>query len=343
MAIDNGAYWAVHAGDLPERDQLFRSGTVAVGWADLGDLSHLPASRPAFRAAVAEQWPDWSPGKVQNSASQLFRFVHEMSESDAIVYPCKTTREVFYGKITGLYHHIPSSGPDGELSNRRAVSWEGKISRDLLTQGAKYELGSALTLFQFKNYADDFRIAIGRTSARLGTITSSDADLEEKEDETIELVAAQVEESTAEFVLDQLLRHSKGYPFQRIVAGVLYALGYKVRESAPGVDGGIDLVARRDELELEPPLIKVQVKSGDVGDPVVSALCGKLGQGDLGLVVTLGGFSRQARDFEKSKSNLRLIDGEQFVELFLEHYERLDASLKASVQLKRVYLPVRQR
>lgn len=334
MSIESGTYWAIHAGHLAERDLLFRQGTVAIGWAQLGDLSKLEPSRAAFRAAVDAKWQDWSPGKRQNSSSQLFRFVHEMSEGDPIVYPCKQLREVFHGKIVGSYEYLANSGPNGEMSNRRRVEWDGAVSRDLLTQGAKYELGSALTLFQFKNYSDDFKSLIGA-----GHIAS---DSENDVDETVELVAAQVEESTNEFVLDQLTRHTKGYPFQMVVANVLEALGYKVRESPVGVDGGIDLVARRDELELEPPLIKVQVKSGDVGDPAVSALCGKLGQGDLGLVVTLGSFTKPARDFEKTRSNLRLIDGEEFVQLFLHHYEALEMSLRTLVPLKRVYIPVRR-
>ncbi len=337
MAIENGSYWVIHAGHLSERDQLFRSGTVAIGWANLGDLSQIAGSRPAFRSAVSKQWPQWSKGLVQNSASQLFRFIHEMGEGDPILYPCKPTREIFYGAISGPYQYVPS----GELSNRREVRWEGKISRDALTQGAKYELGSALTLFQFKNYADDFRSAIRQGTKAEPESESGDL-LQSDEDETVNLVATQVQESTADFVLDQLLRRTKGYPFQTVVAGVLSALGYRVRESAVGVDGGIDLVARRDELEIEPPLIKVQVKSNDVGDPVVSSLAGKLGPTDLGLVVTLGSFSKQAREFAKTRSNLRLIDGEEFVELFLMHYEKLDASLKATIPLKQVYIPVKQ-
>jgi restriction system protein len=337
MTIESGAYWVIHSGQLAERDELFRSGTVAIGWGNLGDLSRIDANRPAFRAAVSKQWPDWSKGLVQNSASQLFRFVHEMSAGDPVLYPCKSTREVYYGILSGSYLHVAS----GELSNRRMVKWEGTISRDALTQGAKYELGSALTLFQFKNYADDFRVAIGKPTSAEPAPQSVDLASGEQ-DEAFALIATQVEESTKEYVLDQLLRHTKGYPFQKVVAGVLGALGYRVRESPPGVDGGIDLVARRDELELEPPLIKVQVKSGDVGDPVTSALCGKLGNTDLGLVVTLGSFSRQAREFEKNRSNLRLIDGEEFVELFLKHYERLDPSMRATVPLKQVYIPVKQ-
>lgn len=339
MAIEPGTYWVIHAGRLAERDDLFRSGTVAIGWADLGDLSKIPSGRPAFRDAVERQWPEWKPGLIQNSASQLYRFVHEMEVGDPILYPCKATREIYYGKITGAYRHVAGFGPAGEMSNQRSVTWEGRISRDLLTQGAKYELGSALTLFQFKNYADDFRLAISDRKQSPSSLTEDSPAI--AEDETVELVASQVEESTEAFILDQLARRTKGYPFQKVVMHVLQALGYKVRESAPGIDGGIDLVARRDELELEPPLIKVQVKSGDVGDPVVSALCGKLSATDLGLVVTLGNFSRQAREFEKSRSNLRLVDGEEFVELFLEHYEKLESSLRSLIPLKRVYIPIK--
>jgi restriction system protein len=157
MAIESGTYWAIHAGQLSERDHLFRQGTVAIGWADLGDLSRLEPTRFAFRAAVDNAWPDWSSGKRQNSASQLFRFVHEMGEGDPIVYPCKPLRQVFHGKIDGPYEYLANCGPDGEMSNRRKVQWNGAVSRDSLTQGAKYELGSALTLFQFKNYAEDLR------------------------------------------------------------------------------------------------------------------------------------------------------------------------------------------
>jgi restriction system protein len=85
----------------------------------------------------------------------------------------------------------------------------------------------------------------------------------------------------------------------------------------------------------------VQVKSseGSVGDPVVSALYGKVASGEFGLLVTLGTITAQARNFAKSKSNLRLIDGNEFVDLVLEHYEQFDAQYKGLLPLKRVYIP----
>ncbi len=71
------------------------------------------------------------------------------------------------------------------------------------------------------------------------------------------------------------------------------------------------------KLGFEPPIIKVQVKSdeGAVGDPTVSALYGKVGDKEFGLLVTLGPFTKQAETFAAGKSNLRLISGDELVEL----------------------------
>ncbi len=71
----------------------------------------------------------------------------------------------------------------------------------------------------------------------------------------------------------------------------------------------------------------------------MSALYGKVGPTEFGLIVTLGYFSPQAITFARNKSNLRLIDGDDLVELILAHYEQLDSKYKAMVPLQRVYVP----
>jgi hypothetical protein len=43
--------------------------------------------------------------------------------------------------------------------------------------------------------------------------------------------------------------------------------------------------------------------------------------------------------FAQSKSNLRLIDGEELVALILQHYEQFDSRYKGLLPLKRVYVP----
>jgi restriction system protein len=63
-------------------------------------------------------------------------------------------------------------------------------------------------------------------------------------------------------------------------------MGYRTRVSPEGLDGGIDIVDHKDGLSFEPPIIKVQVKSseGSIGDPAVSALYGKVGNSEFGLL-----------------------------------------------------------
>ena len=78
---------------------------------------------------------------------------------------------------------------------------------------------------------------------------------------------------------------------------------------------------------------------GNIGDPEVSALYGKVTPSEFGLFVTLGAFTSKAKTFAKSKSNLRLIDGDELIELILQHYENFDSRYKGLIPLRRVFVP----
>ncbi|MCX6376312.1 MAG: restriction endonuclease, partial [Armatimonadetes bacterium] len=213
----------------------------------------------------------------------------------------------------------------------RKVKWLRAVPRTKFTQGALYEIGSAMSLFRVSNYADEFRNAL-EGKALPPPVPA---------DETVARVAEDIEETTHDFILKTLAQELKGHPFADFVAHLLNLMGYRTRVSEEGPDGGVDIVAHEDELGFKPPIIKVQVKSteGSVGDPVVSALYGKVGANECGLMVTLGTVTPQARSFERSKSNLRLIDGEELVDLVLEHYEQFDSRYKGLLHLKRVFVP----
>lgn len=188
-----------------------------------------------------------------------------------------------------------------------------------------------MSLFAVKNYAEEYR------AAAEGKIEPPPV----AQDETVAAVAEDIEETTRDFVLKRLAQDVKGHPFADFVAHLLEAMGYRTRVSPEGPDGGIDILAHKDELGFEPPIIKVQVKSteGSIGDPIVSALYGKVGSGEFGLLVTLGTFTTQAANFAKSKSNLRLIDGEELVELIFQHYDSFDSRYKGLLPLRHVYVP----
>ena len=56
-------------------------------------------------------------------------------------------------------------------------------------------------------------------------------------------------------------------------------------------------------------------------------------------MVTLGGFTSQARTFAKGKGALRLVDGDELVDLVLARSERFAPCSKGLLPLKRVYVP----
>jgi len=328
VAETESVMWGIHAGRSSEADSIFlKDNHIALGWGDMGSLAKLEPTREAFKAEVAKYWPDSKPGNIINSASQLFRFAHEMAVGDLVVYPSKVDRMIHIGKIEGEYQFVHGH----EFGNRHKVKWLRHLPRTNFSQGALYEIGSALSLFQVKNYAEEFRAALAGDTRPLPATT----------DESVALVAEEIEQTARDFIYKQLAQQLKGYGFQAFVANLLTTMGYRTVESPRGTDEGIDIVAHKDELKLEPPIIKVQVKSteGNVGRPEAQQLFGNLRDGEFGLLITLGTFSHQAHDFARNKSNLRLIDGSELISFVLEHYEQLDPRYKALLPLKRVYIP----
>jgi restriction system protein len=330
--VSSQTIWGIHAGRTGDAHNLFLSkSVVALGWVEMGDLSVLPASRDAFKVAVAKNYPHHKPGAIPNNAGQLFRFVHEMKQGDLVVYPSKSDRQIHIGEVTGDYVYDPQSAAYPHL---RSVNWLKIVPRLKFSQGALYEIGAAMSFFQIKNYADEFLAVV---EGKLAELVSDD-----EEEAAVAQVQAAAEESTHDFIIKTLARKLKGHPLADFVAHLLNAMGYKTRVSPEGTDGGVDIIAHTDELGFQPPIIKVQVKSsesGSVGDPVVKSLYGNVAHGEYGLFVTLGTFSNPARQFERGKSNLRLIDGAELVNLILSHYDQFDSRYKGILPLKRVYVP----
>lgn len=323
--------WGIHAGKTGDAESLFlKKSVIALGWDKMGDLFTIKTDREAFKAKLLEAYPDTKPGAVPNAAGQPYRFVHELQIGDVVIFPGKSDRQIHIGIIESEYKHNPSV--NSGYPNMRSVKWVKSLPRTAFTQGALYEIGSAMSFFQVKTYAEEYLAALE------GEVKPIE---KQEEDESVAYVVGDIEQNTRDFILKRLSQELKGHPFSHFVGHLLEKMGYKTRISPEGPDGGIDIIAHKDELGFEPPIIKVQVKSkdGNAGDPEVSALYGKIGAGEFGLFVTLGSFTRPALNFAVSKSNLRLIDGDQLVDLFLQYYEQFDSRYKGLIPLKRVFVP----
>jgi restriction system protein len=132
------------------------------------------------------------------------------------------------------------------------------------------------------------------------------------------------------------------YDFQNLVASLLRGMGYYVGWIAPpGKDGGIDITAFNDPLGTRPPRIKVQVKrqQNKVAVDGLRSFMALLGTDDVGIFVNAGGFTRDAEDEARTQPSRRvtLVDLERLVDLWTEHYHKIDDKDKRRLPLVPIY------
>ena len=230
--------------------------------------------------------------------------------------------------MEGAYVYDPSQ-PD--YVQTRKVKWLKHLPRTAFSQGALYEIGSAMSFFTVKNYADEFMAALDKDFKKN---YSSDS-----EDDSVGATAEDIIENTADFILKELSRILKGYDLENFVADLLRAMGYRTKVSPQGGDSGIDITAYKDEL---PPRILVQVKSqnGDINETTIQSLKGAIREGDYGLFVTLSNYTKNAQKYLESTPIIRGINGTELVDLILKYYEDLIEKYRKMIPLKKVYIPV---
>lgn len=155
------------------------------------------------------------------------------------------------------------------------------------------------------------------------------------------LIELETLEERATNGIREYLKNKNPYEYQDLVAALLRAMGYHTPFIAPkGKDGGIDIIAYLDPLGAQTPRIKVQVKhkpDTTIGAADVRALSGVLKAGDIALFVTSVTYSADARNAASSSDKfLRLIDGDEFIEMWQEYYPKMTDEDKNMLPLKQI-------
>jgi restriction system protein len=326
--------WAIRAGASGKADGVFlKCGQIAISSANVeADVGVLPSSRGAFKAAFGAALEE-RPESIPAQAGQLFRFVHEMRIGDRVIYPRRQDRTLRWGQVTGPYVFDGASA--GEFAHRRAVAWRASRSRDDFSQGALYEMGALMTLFEVKSFAGEiWRKFEGPDPAfDEGPLVS--------EEEVAAAVGRDIGDATRDFIARKIKTDLKGFPFEGFVADLFRSMGYRARETRRVKDDGIDVIAHRDELGIEPPILKIQAKTSasNVGADCVKAFYAMVHDRDVGVFITTSSYSSAALEFARSKANLRLINGIELVELVQKYYDGLDIAHRRMIPLRRVFVP----
>lgn len=329
--------WMVRAGrDSVFIDEFLSREMIAIGWSRLGDLSNIH-TREQFSQLVENLWPE--NNRFQNSASvgQVYRFREEIVPGKAVVTYDSNRRVYHLGTVTGDYVYHPEYDP--ELVHTRSVKWEKEISRDVLSPESKNSLGAISTIFCLSSGAAEELIAGGQNgeSTQITGNTTTENEIEAETE-----IRKDTEQRALEFLQDKLNKLDWD-EMQELVAGLMRAMGYKTRISAPGPDRGRDIIASPDGFGFQSPRILIEVKhrKGTMGAPEIRSFVGGLRQKDNGLYVSTGGFTREAKyEADRTNQNLTLMDADDLGKAIVEHYDRMDSETRALLPLRKIYWPV---
>jgi restriction system protein len=330
--------WGVH-NDQPQLD-LVSNGFISIGWDQMGDLTAVGNDRDAMKAKVIATWPNEKPGAVPGAAGTLLAFAYRMQVGDLVVYPYKPDSTLNLGRIEGDYYYDAGAPVH---RNRRKVAWlKTGVPRTTFSQTARYEIGAAITIFQVRNHGQEFLDFLAGAKPAAEEPAAAATPEAAAEAAAYAPNAERIETYTRDFIIDTLLKELAGTQFEYFVAHLLEAMGYRTQVTQAAGDGGFDIIAHRDPLGLEPPIIKVQCKrtTSSIGGPDVQRLTGTLAPGgsEVGLFVTLGSYSKDAQHIARTRQDLRLINGTELVDLIFEHYAQFSPEYKRLLPMRSVWV-----
>jgi len=334
------AAWMVRAGAHGEREDFaLERGLAVIGWDELGDLSRV-GSREELDALMRGAFSDAKTATIANYVGQVWAFRERIQVGDLLVLPLKTRSAIAIGTVRGPYeYHVDNPA---EARHTRSVEWIRKdIPRSDFDQDILYSLGTFMTVCQIqRNRAEERIRALVEGRAPRAPVAAGEA--VEGEPQAGEEPPADLELYAQDQITTYIGQRFRGHKLADLVTAVLSAEGYHVRQSPPGPDGGVDIVAGRGPMGFEPPRLCVQVKSSDrpVDVSVLRELRGVMSNfgAEQGLLVAWGGF-KQSVDNEARQLffNVRLWDQGELVRAVLEHYDRLPDDLQAELPLKRIW------
>ncbi|MDR7555225.1 MAG: restriction endonuclease [Armatimonadota bacterium] len=201
----------------------------------------------------------------------------------------------------------------------------------------------------FKRYQDPQELA--READKLYkqwklSVPSGSVDEEIETEPTATVTIEEAEEMAWREIEDYLMNISP-YDFQTLVSSLLKGMGYHVAWTAPpGPDGGTDLIAFSDPLGTRPPRVRVQVKrrQDKVSVEGLRAFMAVLGNEDIGLFISTGGFTKEAEQEARSHPARRitLLDLEKLFDLWVTYYKDIPEEGRRLLPLKPIYYLARE-
>jgi len=311
--------WCVRA-DWGTYTAAFRQGGfVAVRWNEIGDLSQVAGREglyPLYRAA----FPNDSAIVTGQQVGQIARLRFEMQPSDIVITPDANTELLWCGRLgSNPIYSFVTDDTSCPYAHRRPVNWSSSpLKRSGLSVPLQNTLRSSLTVYGVSQ-VDEILLALGEPVSFRPTSARYDA---------------------TGAVLDQILKLDDK-EFEILVAHLLTALGFEGSEvTGKTGDGGVDATGELNVANLAKVRVYVQAKrykrDTSISASTVRALRQAIPFGGQGAFITTARFQQKAYDIalEANFPRIGLINGEQLVDLLVEHWSTIPVEFQEKLGLK---------
>lgn len=331
--------WLVRAGRHGEdEDTALDNGLAIIGFREIEDLNKYKSIND-IQKALKEKLPAAPDKKFENLSRQLWAYRESIKVGDVVVLPLKTQPgQIAIGRIKGPYNYKSIMR---EMRHVREVAWlKSTFPRSTFKQDLLYSLGAFLTVC---------RISRNNAEVRIAAIMSGKPDPGFKEKEEQEKIDEHIDIAQAahDEIVAYIRENFQGHDLARLVEAILRAEGFITQRSAPGPDGGADILAGKGPLGLDAPTLCVQVKATDPPSDVnvYRALHGTMMafSAHQGLLVCWGGFTQPVRNEARQQMfKIKLWDQGDLVQAIYRNYGRLDPEIQAELPLKPIWALVRE-
>lgn len=290
---------------------------ISIGWPLATDLLDESMDYWQFRDVVKRVYYAADPGyqKAGASASQLWRFLGEMTEGDLVVVPHGGQFHV--AEVAGPVRYRPEK-VDEHSAFRRPVRWL-KDGNPIPRAQARAALQSPMKVYQTCADASDL-------IAEIQDALTEIADRSRTPTFRSDLRTRLIREAKAEITSGRI----DSYGFEQLVATVLRSLGAsEVRIVPRSLDKGADIVATFSLADTFHIRLAVQGKHFRPDPPVGAHIIDQLVAGmeaeqtSLGWVATSGSFAPEAekrkQEIEEQRGiQIELVDGDQLAAMIVE-------------------------
>lgn len=304
---------------------------AAIGWfkTELEDHSNRQSIVDHYR----KEFPGESDARTYQNSGQIYRFWNRIKEGDIII-TTYSDGSLLIGKAVGEPYFEKD---DFEFYERIKVKWNDHcIDRSQLSIGLQNTLRSSLTVFSVSQVEE-----IAETAGF--KIEKSDMRITPKFDYSI------LNEEIRKVILT--LDPSE---FELLVSKVLQTLGFEATQETGRVgDKGIDYEGVLEVNGVASVKLQVQVKryeNNKVNGGEIRNFRGSLKRDYQGTFITLSKFSKSAISGANDPymEPIKLINGKQFVDLFVLQYDEIikllneedNDILADKLQFKRTLIPL---